>query len=770
MTTIRGTSKLDAFSQAEESEASKNYNNILKEIEESQSHSMPANSNFHAAPFTPNSEYTDYISTNCYDRLTYTDIHDTMPLIINNHEAHQHSPPKLPMKSVDGCFIIEPAHSNSFSKNAVSCEGAVPLIKQELLKSEREHQERSKHHFENVVLNIRNKPTLVSDVAEAGSAVDVETVSQNENIHLNAFNEKTLPSWASNVNHHSIHIPENHIEPESIKNMYHDMFKHGHNNETDQFVGGSLSKYDKHQVLQHNPQLLAMLNSNPKVSDVPDGSHWEDFNDHKRIHTKGKSQQGLVEQPHTENIPHLESWSSNHHSLSQGNIETWLNHQDHHDHNSISYSKDHNNSSHSHGSEIWEKKPEDNLHYKKDCRETKRAVMPTWMMHDAHHTEHDIVHSTLDQRNTTDLNIKLQNTLPPLNTFTHSVIHDSKLTPQSSDDRAYIEGEENQTLTNKKLIQKSANEITHEKPWTENKNKTTEDPSAAWVVVDAHPAPDRAQGDSWDYQTMSSVMTNSHYHPIKHSIPDSQLHLQSQTYNHSTSPSPPTKDGDGRDQTAGPSPNLPAPPDGDRARDPAPGTSTASDAVMVSTFSSMAPYTMAGNYSSPPSYSGRDLYPGKPSSGYAVDSASPSSLYASSTGSLAMIPYVSAGQGMAGHQSMQGGHHWSGSQPPGVHDHQQGYSALASGLNLAAQNSLMSATSQAGGCDQGELNRAGFSFSGSSGHSYLRPDMPPHWGLIDPITGLQHPYCSDGMAHHLNQGKLNNFISIRTALFSYFHS
>ncbi|KAG8195781.1 hypothetical protein JTE90_004787 [Oedothorax gibbosus] len=756
MTTIRGTSKLDAYSHhAEESEASKNYNNILKEIEESQAHTIPNHSNCHGPPFTSNSEYTDYTSTNAYARLTYPDLHDTMPLIINNHEAHQHSPPKLPGKSVNGHFIIEPAHSNSLTKNFLSCEGAVPLIKQELMKSEREHNERAKQHFENLVLDISQKSALASAVETDSGVVDVVTVSQRHNAHIDAFNEKHSPGlWTSNTNPPSIHIPDNHTENERLKHLYHDVFKHDHNTtETDQFGGESISKHDKHQVLLHNPKLLAMLNSNTKATDLSEDSHWEGFdNHHKRIHSKGKHHEDIIEHSsHNENIPHLESWSPNHHTLNHTNIESWLSHHEHENH-SVSFAKDYKTSLQPHHElELWEKKNDKGSHdshltYEKDCHQIKRATFP-WLVHDVHHTQHDAIDSSGNiHKNSTDLDIKPESTLPLLDTYTHSVIHhDPKPASQNTDRRTYIEGENGTSLNRKSITKLPNDEKTHEKSWNnENKNKSSMEP---WVAVDAHPAADRNL-DSWEYQNMPSITPHGNYHPIKAPLQEPQPHLETHT--------PPLKDEDGRNCVSKTSPKLqhPTPPNGERdSRDQPPGSShTASDAVMVSTFSSMAPYSMAGNYSSPPSYSGRDLYPGKPSSGYSVDPASPSSaaLYASSS-SLAMIPYVTAGQGMAGHQSMvsQTGHHWSS----GSQSHEQGY--LASGLNLAAQNSL---TSQASGCDQNELNRAtGFSTFASSGHSYLRPDMPPHWGLIDPISGLQHPYCTDGMAHHLNQDRGDYF-------------
>ncbi|XP_055936287.1 uncharacterized protein LOC129965988 [Argiope bruennichi] len=781
MTSMRETSKQGIYSQAEESEASKNYNSILREIAESQANAIPVGSNNPITHFVSNAEFSDYFPQNCYenfDKNTSTSQSDT--LIVNNIVAHQHLP-------IETDFSIKPAHSSSLRKSSniktANCEGAVPLIFKSDHDNDRDQHGNSKPNLKNMMLDLReDKSYLGSEATEGeGSAVDIETVSPSD--HSDVFQEKPInESWSLNLNSSTVEGSQNHIidyqvDPTTMR-LIGEFIENGYNNKTHQGDGSSVSKNDRQQLFLHNPQILALLNHNPKTTEATCGNQWEEYGNDKRVHKQEKGQESSKAETHSHSVPDIssvESWCSNHHPLLQSNVESWLNQQNvrddqAHHFNLHSYNKYYSNyaDSHSTKSEMWEKKPEKGIldaqmTNEKDSQAVRRA---SWM---------DSISISRADSNT---NAKHENALQcptNLNMFTHSVIQDSKL-EESGENSTYTS--DNGTASSRKTIRKSAHTKTHSqqqppKTWNDNKNKSP-DTTPAWAVEDTTPqSPDRATGDAWNYQTMSSIMENGHYHPIKHSSEDDEIHPTLESYNHSESSTPPTKQGEGREtrcRTASvvAQPDHPlhptAPSDGEKDREVAPGVSSASDTVMVSTFSSMAPYSMAGNYSSPPSYSGRDLYPGKPSSGYSVDASSPSStaLYASSTGSLAMLPYVAAGQSMASHQSMvsQSGHHWSGSQPPSVHDQSPGYgiSALTSGLNLAAQNSLMSATSQASGCDQNELNRAaGFSTFASSGHGYLRPDMPPHWGLIDPISGLNHPYCPEGMAHHLNQDRGDYF-------------
>ncbi|GFS99747.1 GATA-binding factor A [Nephila pilipes] len=789
MTPVRESTKQNLYPHVEESEASKSYNSILKEIAESQGNPIPVSANSSNVHFVTHSGFSDYLPAHCYidiDKNTSSAPTDSMPLIVNNILAHQHLP-------TETNFSIKPAHSNSLSKKSINklsnSEGAVPLISKLDHDSERGYHDNHRQNFRNVMLNLKDgKHFLTGGPNDGdGNAVDIETVSQddhNENPIFELWPQKLNSSPAENSN---IHITDYQVD--GLKSVWCEMLDPLYSSKTVQSDGGSFSKNDKHLFFQPNQMLANFPHaSNSKLIEVTESNHWEDFSNNKR-NFKQEKDQGLSkseDQSHQlEDIPSMESWNSSQQPHSQTNVESWLSqHQMREDHghhvNLNSYNKNYSNYADSQCSkpEIWDKKPEKEI---LDSHSTREKENPenkrSWMQIVVHNVDHNPNMTPSMARGDSGINIKQESTLPcatPLNTFSHSVIQDLKM-EGSNENVTYIPDDE--TTPGRKNIRKSLHAETQshpEKPWDENKNnnKSSSDSAAAWVMGDTAPqASDRTTGDVWNYQTVSSVMENDHYHPIKHSSEEDGLHPEREPYNHSESSTPPTKLVEGREMkcktasvVAQPEqpPHPTAPSDGEKDRELTPGSNSASDTVMVSTFGSMAPYSMAGNYSSPPSYSGRDLYPGKPSSGYSVDGSSPSStaLYASSTGSLAMIPYVAAGQGMAGHQSMvsQSGHHWSGSQPPSVHDHQQspgyGISALTSGLNLAAQNSLMSATSQAGGCDQNELNRAaGFSTFASSGHGYLRPEMAPHWGLIDPISGLQHPYCSDGMAHHLNQGK-----------------
>ncbi|GFQ73298.1 GATA-binding factor A [Trichonephila clavata] len=781
---MRESSKQNIYSHVEESEASKSYNNILKEIAESQGNTTPVSTNSSTVHFS----FPEYLSSHCYndiDKNTSLSISDSMPLIVNNIVAHQHLP-------TETNFSIKPAHSSSLTKKSIdnlpNNEGAVPLIYKSDHDHERGHHENQRQNLRNLILNLKDgKPFLTGVTNNSdGNSIGIETASQNHH------NENPIfELWTHKLNTPPVEnstITDYQADSMASKNGWYEMLDPLGSNKVTQNDGGTFVKYDKPLLLQPNPiSTNFMLVSNPKLTEVTENNHWEDFSNNKR-HGKQEKDEGSSKsenQAHQlQDIPSMESWNASQQSHSQANVESWLSQdqmRDEHDHhlNLNSYHKNYSNYTDSQcpKSEIWEKKPEKEMLESHSISEKENSeIKRSWMQGVVHNVDRNIDMTLSIDRGDSGISIKQENTLPcptTVNMFSHSVIQDLKM-EGSKENVTYIPNDE--TTPGRKNIRKSthAEAQSHsEKPWDENKNnnKPSSDATTSWSLGNTAPqASDRTTGDVWNYQTMTSVMENGHYHPIKHSSQDDGLHPEQESYNHSEPSTPPTKLVEGREmkrKTASvvtqpeQPPHPTAPSDGGKDREVTPGLSSASDTVMVSTFGSMAPYSMAGNYSSPPSYSGRDLYPGKPSSGYSVDGSSPSStaLYASSSGSLAMIPYVAAGQSMTGHQSMvsQSGHHWSGSQPPSVHDHQQssgyGISALTSGLNLAAQNSLM-ATSQAGGCDQNELSRAaGFSSFASSGHSYLRPEMTTHWGLIDPIPGLQHPYCSDGMAHHLNQGK-----------------
>ncbi|GIZ04467.1 GATA-binding factor A [Caerostris extrusa] len=113
MTTMRETTKQDIYSPTEESEASKSYNNILREIAESQA-AIPVPSNSPVAHFVHNSEFSDYSLPNCYENYEKgppSSQSDMAPLIVNNIVAHQHLP-------TETCFSIKPAHSSSLIKSS----------------------------------------------------------------------------------------------------------------------------------------------------------------------------------------------------------------------------------------------------------------------------------------------------------------------------------------------------------------------------------------------------------------------------------------------------------------------------------------------------------------------------------------------------------------------------------------------------------------------------------------------------------------------------
>ncbi|GIZ04464.1 GATA-binding factor A [Caerostris extrusa] len=264
---------------------------------------------------------------------------------------------------------------------------------------------------------------------------------------------------------------------------------------------------------------------------MSENNHWtEDYASDKKQYKEDKNQE--VTLPHT----NVESWLSQHQTR-----------EDHGDHLN-SYNKGYSNyiNSHSEKSEIWEKKPEKEMldaqltSNGKANQDIKRTS--SWLHNDAHILGHGISVS----RNS-NVCIKQENA-PTLNAFVHSMIQDSKIEGPGHNS-IYIPDSE--TATARKNIRKTAHAKAHsqpEKSWDENKNKSSES-TPAWAAEEdtAPQAPDRTTGDAWSFQTMSSVMENSHYHPIKQSGDENELHPESESYNHSESLSPPTKQGGGRE-------------------------------------------------------------------------------------------------------------------------------------------------------------------------------------------------------------------------------
>ncbi|XP_042908097.1 uncharacterized protein [Parasteatoda tepidariorum] len=832
MNTLPGAHSSESYPQIVESEASKNLNSILKEIAESQGLPLTTNynlqrnmkpetlernlsyKNFEKKELSSMHEHLTSISHESHmlkNDAVFTSAHN-LPLVnnheahmlknealfttahslplVNNHEAHQHSPPKIPFKTVDGYLVLEPAHSNSMTKNSIPCEEAVALIKQENFRNDIGNM----HHFEQPVLpkesfdsnvnDFGNKTHIPTDATDTDdSAVDIETISRDDSNPPGANKEVQIAeSWTLKPNetykldtdHSNVLAVEDYsLVPPAVKNLWFEIFEHGENRSPLPQEGHS-NRNDGHGTAQETTQMAKNYS-------------WEKNVKEMQHHSPSKAH-SLSKTDHQSN-----EWDSHHHAIPQIQVDNWLSHpgtetQINHanvtEHANVSDSyhcnKEVNESDQFNAA--WNEKTNRFMADQRSemNRHLEQKSSAAWPDHNNQTiNELNMITSCQDSR----VNVKYENTsscamISNNNNSLANEISKSEHNEIENNIPYYDDLKRSGHYPPKKPKQGAEfpkNPFPPETSWNENKNKTGD--TQAWVADDAHFPDHIATGDSWEYQTMPSIIENSRHQPMKHLIVDENHHPISETYNQSCSSSPPTSGSEGRElrrrtslgvvQSRHPQHSTnPAPPDGERNRERAPTISSSSDTVMVSTFGSMAPYSMAGNYSSPPSYSGRDLYPGKSSSGYGVDPSSPSSaaLYASSTGSLAMIPYV-AGQSMGNHQSMvsQSGHHWSSSQPPSVHDHQQssgyGISALTSGLNLA-QNSLMSTTSQAGGCDQNDLNRAasGFSSFASSGHGYLRPEMATHWGLLDPaISGLQHPYCSDGMGHHLGQDRGDYF-------------
>ncbi|KAF8766977.1 GATA-binding factor A like protein [Argiope bruennichi] len=475
MTSMRETSKQGIYSQAEESEASKNYNSILREIAESQANSIPVSSNNPITHFVSNAEFSDYFPQNCYenfDKNISTSQSDT--LIVNNIVAHQHLP-------IETDFSIKPAHSSSLRKSSTikttNCEGAVPLIFKSDHDNDRDQHGNSKPNLKNLMLDLReDKSYLGSEATEGeGSAVDIETVSPSD--HSDVFQEKPInESWSLNLNSSTVEGSQNHIidyqvDPTTMR-LIGEFIENGYNNKTHQGDGSSVSKNDRQQLFLHNPQILALLNHNPKTTEATGGNQWEEYGNDKRAkNKKGK------------------------------------------------FSK---------------------------------AKTPS------HRT--DILLGILGFSNT----IPFPN--PMLNL-------------------------DNGTASSRKTIRKSAHTKTHSqqqppKTWNDNKNKSP-DTTPAWAVEDTTPqAPDRPR--TLGTTNCHPQGKNGHYHPIKHSSEDDEIHPTLESYNHSESSTPPTKQGEGREtrcRTASvvAQPDHPlhptAPSDGEKDREVAPGVSSASDTV-----------------------------------------------------------------------------------------------------------------------------------------------------------------------------------------------
>lgn len=703
----------------------------------------------------------------------YENFQEQKTIFINNHEAHQHSPPRTPFRNEDGTVVIEPAHSSSFSKASSNSEGAVPLIKQEPFDSiatdvPTTHKENKQYfikvdsrrnfesHGQNFVLyEHRDQPVIES-------SKDSEHSERNIPVTQPSVSDDNPSSFISKFNHASkLWLQQQNIfiidDVNLTKSLAVNQEDVNSGNKLTSFKSKSLGNDIKMRLLGPNN-----ISQSEGILKSSISGNWELIKSNKEQLESSNSNSEI--QSHQE-IQGSASWQHNQAPIAHVDVESWLttplqknsetsitmdnyieNYEGHHS-PTIS------------NSDLWKKKREMDAHraWEEQCQEIKQAEMTYSLLKENNNDEDKTMDICQDSDiNKIDANIALHSAQ---NHYAYSVIQDPKLWHQTSENTAstyvLMDSIQSKLLTSKSSISETGGHM--EPAWDENKNKTTD--SQPWLLDNAHLNSDMAAGDPWVYQTVSSGPGQ----PIRERTDDTEPRLQSENNSHSVPSTPPSREG------LSPRPaqmaQAIAPSAGERDQATAAGTSSASDSVMVSTFGSMAPYSMAGNYSSPSSYSGRDLYPGKPSSGYDPSSPSSATLYASPTsGLIHQLPYVT-GQSMGGHhQSMvsQGGHHWSGSQAPSVHDHQQstggyGISALTSGLNLA-QNSLNLSTSQSGG-DQGELNRtAGFTTFAASGHGYLRPDMAAHWGILDPtISGLQHTYCPDGIPPHLGQGKFLYF-------------
>ncbi|GFY64199.1 hypothetical protein TNIN_104951 [Trichonephila inaurata madagascariensis] len=81
---------------------------------------------------------------------------------------------------------------------------------------------------------------------------------------------------------------------------------------------GKPQKYDKHVLLQPNHiSTNFMLVSNPKLTEVTENNHWEDYShSNNKRHCKPEKDEGLSKsenQAHQlQDIPSMESWNASH--------------------------------------------------------------------------------------------------------------------------------------------------------------------------------------------------------------------------------------------------------------------------------------------------------------------------------------------------------------------------------------------------------------------------------------------------------------------------
>lgn len=685
---------------------------------------------------------------------SYDKEHSITPqeMIVNNHEAHQHSPPKCPLRDADGTPIIEPAHSHSIAKNSSSC-GAVPLIKLE-------QYEEITPYEENKELPGKTNIKLEYDESSQDFAVNSNNQQSNSEIVNSSVNESlkqdgdSIPTsnWIHKINNSSKMClqDQNVVVLDNINLKSALVLTQPELTSRNKFIIVR-DKNGKEVKVPVADLQNCFAEESEKLLKTADSMTWN-FSEDKGISNEHIS----VSQSR---IQETASWVSSHQApIQHPDVDSWLEHvplqtnqpQNGMDNFHVGNYEDTHSPSADNG-DIWKKKREMDAHraWEEQCQEIKQNEMTYSMLKES---GQDINKASIICQDSGISKAEFAHNQSNQN-YAYTVIQDSKVWQQASETTSptyvLMDGTQSKLFVSKPSISETTDHM--QTDWhDENKNKTTD--SQQWMLENAHIHADMTAGDPWVYQTVSSGAGQ----PIETHTGDGDSRLRSDNSSHSLPPTPPSREG----PTPRPAPMSQslAPSVGEKDQASSAGTSSASDSVMVSTFGSMAPYSMAGNYTSPPSYSGRDLYPGKPSSGYETSPPSSATLYASPTSGLAMLPYV-AGQSMGGHQSMvsQSGHHWSGSQPSSVHEHQQsaggyGISALTSGLNLG-QNSLNLSTSQSGS-DQGELGRsAGFATFAASSHGYIRPDMS-HWGLLDhTMPGLHNSYCADGIPPHLAQGK-----------------
>lgn len=698
---------------------------------------------------SPMGENVDGLQMDSYDRNRSYEKYNSFSqteIIVNNHEAHQHSPPKFPLRNADGTPVIEPAHSSSISKNCSSSDGAVPLIKLEHYEQITPYEENKefpgKDGIKSEYDSTEQNYTSVNNDTETGNCSVRENFGTAKILHNNS---NSNPTWLHKIN--KSWLQEQNIAV--VDNVSAFVLNQPEVISRNKFI--TVRDKNGRQAKVPVTNLQAFYNEDTeKLLRNTDSIHLNYVQEGKQINSSSNLVSGIK-------MEECGTWSSDQTAIQHPDVDSWLDPapvQNNEVQNSLdSYSIEKYDDHHSPAAEnndIWKKKREIDAHraWEEQCQEIKQNEMNYSMMKESSHVM--VKPNTISQ----DAAFNKTNVIhdPPVqNHYDYTIVQDSKLWNSNepiSPTYVLVDGMQTKLFISKTSNSENAGHMQH---WHENKNKNIAD-SQQWMVENAHLHADLAAGDPWVYQTVSSGAGQ----PMETNAVDVEPRLRSDNSSHSLPATPPSREGL-TPRPAQVSQSI-APSVGERDRASSVGTSSASDSVMVSTFGSMAPYSVAGNYSSPPSYSGRDLYPGKPSSGYETSPPSSATLYASPTSGLTMIPYV-PGQSMGGHQSMvsQSGHHWSGSQSSSVHEHQQssggyGISALTSGLNLG-QNSLNLSTSQSGN-DQGELSRtAGFATFAASSHGYIRPEMS-HWGLLDhTMPGLHNTYCSDGIPPHLAQGK-----------------